>query len=419
MDKLITQVKIDQSTMSSASQTRALLVRGDVGASFIVNVIKINSTSKESYYNFKTKAFTDAFVAANNFNAILSGAEISIPIVFPADATGETYSVIIIPKNDTKFNSKAGVVNKKIIQVGQTTISLSVDSGKDISSALGNKYTSDPPDTAVSSVGSTARGVATSVPISWTLTNAASDEHGHGFILPSSVNEFSIPDSYWFSEQTQVVNGTISSSTTLVLDSVVNLIVGMTLSHTSSGSISGAPVITAINGNTLTLSVAQSLSDGVTLGFRAYGPTLIGRTFGMEVSFSNFVAKGTQLTKTVRTDTTFPASDGAVTINLNGTYGVSGGNVARLTGFNINENGNNNLIVSVSPSSTAGSVNVTFQGSADDVSSSVVPVGTTLYINGCHQEIKVEGTVNVSKYPSSNQKLALDLTKFITHGTAS
>jgi hypothetical protein len=257
------------------------------------------------------------------------------------------------------------------------------------------------------------------VPISWTLTNAASDEHGHGFILPSSVNEFSIPDSYWFSEQTQVVNGAISSSTTLVLDSVVNLIVGMTLSYTSSGSISGAPVITAINGNTLTLSVAQSLSDGVTLGFRAYGPTLIGRTFGMEVSFSNFVAKGTQLTKTVRTDTTFPASDGAVTINLNGTYGVSGGNVARLTGFNINENGNNNLIVSVSPSSTAGSVNVTFQGSADDVSSSVVPVGTTLYINGCHQEIKVEGTVNVSKYPSSNQKLALDLTKFITHGTAS
>lgn len=419
MDKLITQVKIDQSTMSSASQTRALLVRGEVGARFIVNVVKINSTSKESYYNFKTKTFTDAFVAANNFNVTLSGAEISIPIVFPADATGETYSVIIIPKNDTKFNSKAGVVNKKIIQVGQTTISLSVDSGINISSALGNKYTSDPPDTAVSSVGSTARGVATSVPISWTLTNAASDEHGHGFILPGGINQFSIPNSYWFSQATQTSSGTTSSSTTVTLNSVANLIVGMTLSSVTVDSLSGSPVITAINGNTVTLSVAQSIGNARTLIFRAYGPTLIGRTFGMEVSFSNFVAKGTQLTKRVITDTTFPASDGAVTINLNGTYGVSGGNVARLTGFNINENGNNNLIVSVSPSSTAGSVNVTFQGSADDVSSSVVPVGTTLYINGCHQEIKVEGTVNVSKYPSSNQKLALDLTKFITHGTAS
>ena len=89
------------------------------------------------------------------------------------------------------------------------------------------------------------------------------------------------------------------------------------------------------------------------------------------------------------------------------------------TGFNINENGNNNLITTVSASSTAGSFNVTFQGTADDVSSSVVPVGTVLNINGSHQVIKVEGTVVINKYPSSNQKLALDLTKFITHGAAS
>tara|TARA_R110002012_G_scaffold3881_2_gene18013 strand:- start:579 stop:1838 length:1260 start_codon:yes stop_codon:yes gene_type:complete len=419
MNKLINLVQIDQSNMSSALQTRVLQVRGEVGARFIVNVIKINSTSKESYYNFKTKTFTNAFVAANNFNVNLSGGGISIPIIFPADATGETYSVIVIPKSGTEFANKAGVVNKKIIQVGQTTIALSADSGKDASSVLGDKYTSDPPDTAVSSVGSTARGIATSVPISWTLTNAASDEHGHGFVLPSGVNQFSIPDSYWFSQTLGISSGTTSSSTTVTLNSVNNLIVGMTLSSVSVDSLSGSPVITAINGNTVTLSVAQSIGNARTLIFRAYGPTLIGRTFGMEVSFSNFVAKGTQLTKTVRTDTTFPASDGTVTTNLNGTYGVSGGNVARLAGFNINENGNNNLIVSVSPSSTAGSVNLTFQGSADDVASSVVPVGTTLYINGCHQEIKIEGTVKVSKYPSANQKLALDLTKFITHGTAS
>ena len=419
MNKLINLVQIDQSNMSSALQTRVLQVRGEVGARFIVNVIKINSTSKESYYNFKTKTFTNAFVAANNFNVNLSGGGISIPIIFPADATGETYSVIVIPKSGTEFANKAGVVNKKIIQVGQTTIALSADSGKDASSVLGDKYTSDPPDTAVSSVGSTARGIATSVPISWTLTNAASDEHGHGFVLPSGVNQFSIPDSYWFSQTLGISSGTTSSSTTVTLNSVNNLIVGMTLSSVSVDSLSGSPVITAINGNTVTLSVAQSIGNARTLIFRAYGPTLIGRTFGMEVSFSNFVAKGTQLTKTVRTDTTFPASDGTVTTNLNGTYGVSGGNVARLAGFNINENGNNNLIVSVSPSSTAGSVNLTFQGSTDDVASAVVPVGTTLYINGCHQEIKIEGTVKVSKYPSANQKLALDLTKFITHGTAS
>ena len=59
MNKLINLVQIDQSNMSSALQTRVLQVRGEVGARFIVNVIKINSTSKESYYNFKTKTFTN------------------------------------------------------------------------------------------------------------------------------------------------------------------------------------------------------------------------------------------------------------------------------------------------------------------------------------------------------------------------
>ena len=217
---------------------------------------------------------------------------------------------------------------------------------------------------------------------------------------------------------TAIVNGAITSSTTLVLDSVVNLIVGMTLSQTSAGSISGAPVITAISGNTITLSVAQSLGDGVALGFRAYGPTLISKVFGLNIVFNNFIAIATQLTKTVRTDTTFPASDGAVTLNLNGTYGVAGASLVRITGFNINENANNNLVTSISASSTAGSVSVTFQGAADDVVSSVVPVGTKIYVNGSHQEIKITGTVVVNKYPETNAKLKLDLTKFITHGAA-
>jgi hypothetical protein len=135
--------------------------------------------------------------------------------------------------------------------------------------------------------------------------------------------------------------------------------------------------------------------------------------------FNNFVAKGTQLTKVVRTNTTFPASDGNVTLNLNGTYGISGNNLVTFSGFNVSANGDNNLIAQVNASSTAGSVVVEFLGAADDVIASIVPVGTLLQIVGSHQEIIISGTVTINRYPASNAKLALDLTKIITHGVAS
>ena len=420
--KIIKQVRIDQSNMTSSASSRTLLVQGEVDAEFIVNVVKRNSTSKESYYNFKTKSFTTDFISANNLIVKMAGSSFQTPILFPADATGDVYSILVIAKQQTtQFANGTFVTTRNITQVGQTSVFLELDEGSEIDSAFQSKYTAHPPDTAVTSTGSTVKSGSTNVPIAWTLTNASSDTHGFGLMLPGrpTSNRFVVPDTYWFSQQVQILNGSVTSSTTLVLDSVTNLVVGMALSALGSGAVSGSPVITAISGNTVTVSVAQSISDGVSIYFRAYGPTLISKVFGLSINFSNIVAKGTQLTKTVRTDTTFPESDGAVTINLNGTYGVSGNSLVRVTGFNINENGNNNLITQVSASSTAGSVNVTFAGSADDVVAKIVTVGTKLYINGSHQEIKIEGVVTIDKYPTTNLKLKLDLTKFITHGVAS
>ena len=100
--KTINSVKINQSNMSAAAQTRPLKIIGDVGANFTVNVIKINGTGKESYYNFKTSTFTNEFVSVNALQQTMSSSNFSIPIVFPADASGEVYSIIIIP---SKINS--------------------------------------------------------------------------------------------------------------------------------------------------------------------------------------------------------------------------------------------------------------------------------------------------------------------------
>ena len=177
--------------------------------------------------------------------------------------------------------------------------------------------------------------------------------------------------------------------------------------------------ISSVSGNVITLTAAISASDDAQLTFKAYGPSLIKTIFGCEVEFSNFVARGTPLQKQVRTSTTFPQSDGNVTLALNGTYGVGGGGHVRLEGFNMNNSGNNNLVTTVTASSTAGSVVINYSGASEAITkANVVPVGTVLNVKGSYQVITVSGSVKVKKYPDVSAKVVLDTTQIITVGTA-
>ena len=419
MEKKINFINIDTRTLPQIAQNRILSITGEVGANFIINIIKINGNSKESYYNFLTKQFTESFISTNNLNVNLKTNSFSTVINFPADSTGDVYRIIVFAGEDSVFVNGSYVNVKNITQAGESTIILEPDEGADRS----NYYTSNPPAAAVSSIGSTAKTTYTDVAIDWTLTNASSDTYGFGLMLPDrpATNLFVIPDSYWYVAQTQVVNGAVTSSTTITLDSIANLYVGMEIASFTSGSVSGTPLITEIDGNTITVSVAQTVGDGVTIEFRAYGRSLLTNAFGVNVDFINFQAKGTQLLKVIRTNTTQPVSDGAITYNLEGTYGIAGGSLVRMTGFNINENGNNNLIVSVSASASEGSVSMNYQGNTDiDITEeNIVPAGTEVEIIGSHQIIRVQGTVRINKYPDQNRKIYLDLNKFITVGAAS
>ena len=419
MEKKINFINIDTRTLPQIAQNRILSITGEVGANFIINIIKINGNSKESYYNFLTKQFTESFISTNNLNVNLKTNSFSTVINFPADSTGDVYRIIVFAGEDSVFVNGSYVNVKNITQAGESTIILEPDEGADRS----NYYTSNPPAAAVSSIGSTAKTTYTDVAIDWTLTNASSDTYGFGLMLPDrpATNLFVIPDSYWYVAQTQVVNGAVTSSTTITLDSIANLYVGMEIASFTSGSVSGTPLITEIDGNTITVSVAQTVGDGVTIEFRAYGRSLLTNAFGVNVDFINFNAKGTQLVKVIRTNTTQPVSDGAITYNLEGTYGIAGGSLVRMTGFNINENGNNNLIVSVTASASEGSVSMNYQGStdADITEENVVTAGTDVEILGSHQVIRVQGTVRINKYPDQNRKIYLDLNKFITVGAAS
>ena len=67
----------------------------------------------------------------------------------------------------------------------------------------------------------------------------------------------------------QTVDGAVTESFTVVLDSVDGLGIGQSLYAVSAGTLTGTPTITDINETTkrITLSIAQTFADGITLTF--------------------------------------------------------------------------------------------------------------------------------------------------------
>ena len=435
MEKVINSVQINQKDLSTLSEVRNLKVSGDVGSVFNLNVIKVNGTNKESYYDFTSKTFTDEFTSKNNLNVSLNTLSTIIPIKFAADTNGETYKILVLASevDDTSFSDGSRVNVKEITQVGTTTVSIEVDNGKMKVASNANKYTADPPASAVTSTGSTTGTSSVNVPVTFVLTNANNDTHGLGLRLPTDVPSgvitpagyltaaqtvFSIPDTYFYSAIVRTTTGSTSSSTTVTLTSVENLAIGMQVGYYDNTVLASYPTITAINGNVVTLSSALSISDNVGIQFRAYGPQLIRTCFGYTVEFKRFIATGDNLFTTVRTTTELPASSGSVTIPVNGTRGISVG--ARFFGLNVNENSNNNVIQLVSSSEDQGSITIEdFAGNADNIVALNVTAGSELLISGSNRIVTVTGTVVIKSYPESDFKIKLDLNKFITQGSAS
>ncbi len=435
MEKIINSVQINQKDLSTLSEVRNLKVSGDVGSVFNLNVIKVNGTNKESYYDFNSKTFTDEFTSKNNLNVILNTLSTTIPIKFAADTNGETYKILVLASevDNTSFSNGSRVNVKEITQVGTTTVSIEVDNGKNKVASNANKYTADPPASAVTSTGSTTGTSSVNVPVTFVLTNANNDTHGLGLRLPTNVPSgvvtpagyltaaqtvFSIPDTYFYSAIVRTTTGSTSSSTTVTLTSVENLAIGMQVGYYDNTVLASYPTITAINGNVVTLSSALSISDNVGVQFRAYGQQLIRTCFGYTVEFKNFIATGDNLFTTVRTTTELPASSGSVTIPVNGTRGISVG--ARFFGLNVNENSNNNVIQIVSSSEDQGSITIEdFAGNVDDIVALNVTAGSELLISGSNRVVTVTGTVVIKSYPESDFKVKLDLNKFITQGSAS
>ena len=392
----INSFDIDVSDMPTAVAIRAFTVTGGVGAKFRIIALQNPSSSSAHtlYYDFKDKSFTAGHNDLNNnLTSILTSSTYSNSITFPSGA-GE-FVIKLMPIDGTTIQGSTSNIITKSISKASADATVTFTPG----TASSDNYTTQPTTTSSGAVKSNARFI-----FNWDVTNASTD--GEGFGLRLTGPSLLIDDSYWYFTTTDTVDGAISSATSVVIDDLTDIGVGSIITGVSAGSLSGTPRVTAIDTDTkiLTLDSAQTFSDGITLTFKAYGSGNIKKAIGLDVIFGLYpVVTPTTLTKTVRADVS------STTITLNGTYGVAGGGFVGILGAGI-DNSSTNKVVSVSASSSSGSIVVN--------ESQTLPQGTVITFRGCHQVINFTGIIDIIKYPTANKTIYLDLDKLITVGVS-
>ena len=388
---IINRFNINTSEMPTTSTSRVFEVTGEIGAEFTIIALEVDTLK---YYDFQNQIFELGHNSIdNNLIVKLSSKKYNNSILFPEG--GGNYIIKLIATNGTTVNnSKSTIISRSISkQSSNTTITFKADTLTSSSS-----YTTFPTTTSTGTTNSSAN-----VDFNWNITNVSTDANGFGLRLTGDYTK--IHEKFWYTKATTDVDGAISSSTTLVVDSLTGIGIGTQI--VSGTGLSGTPSVLSIDeeSKTLTLSDAQSFSDGVTLTFIARNSENIKAATGLDLTFTLYPEVTPEiLTKTVR------AGGSGTTINLNGTYGIAGGNHVGITGLGV-DNSSANKVTSVSASSTAGSIVV-------QNSQSLLP-GGVLNFKECFQTINFLGNIQINKYSSANTTVYLDLDKFITVGTAS
>ncbi len=487
--KNITGFSINHSTLLQSSSNRQFTVTGETDAEFLLQVFNTPTSASDQvdFYNFTTASFTPAVSSETTLSVKMDGGTYSGSITFPTNASGDTYTIVLLapPDKDTILtlgNNKHSYV-ATIEQVANTTLTFTP-----ITASSAN-YKTFP--TSVTSVASPAIPFSVTKPLSWEIENTESDGHGFGLRLIRQPG-----DTDWYFTTTDTVNqaellrtavsgattgseilvlednfpqiamndyafasgitaGTIIASTDgegvnlsavatiaggatiyfvrpsneWILDDLTDITTGMVITAVSGthAFLNGTPTVLAIDRdtNTITLSEVpdngantsgkQGFLDNITLTFEGRGSNVIKKATGANIDFSGWNADvtsavSTQLTKTVRTDSS------GTTVDLNGTYGIAGGNHVTMAGVGVN-NASANTVVNVSSvSSTAGSIVMTLAQNVDDIG---LTQGSTVYFTGSTQKVTITNTIPITRNPDVNRVIYLDLDNFITVGAAS
>ena len=404
MNKFITNINISTSDIDKKGTRRQFFIEGDKGAEFILQVI---NTTNGKFYNFKTKTFdSTTHGGVNNIlKDVILGSRFTGTILFPSQASDTTYKLILMPNpsTDTEINRK--VITKTINQFTNTTITLAYVT------ATTTKYSASPPIANKTSVGSAVITGATKLDVSGTVSTA--NTAGNAFGLRVTRQPV---DSDFVFRKTTTLNGTTSSSASIVVTDVTDLVVGMNLVAVGgTNSLSGTPNIVSIDSvsKTIKLSSVQTFSDdSQTFTFDAVGSKGIFSATGIVLSTSSLSAKlGDAVTAKVRT-----APSNSTTVNLDKTRGIMGGGHVTVTGINFLNTGAN----------TVQSVAEDHDGSGADgnmvvqiAQQTTLAVNTVLTFKGSSIDVNIGGSIVIKSFSKTDRTISLLLDNFITPGAAS
>ena len=209
-------------------------------------------------------------------------------------------------------------------------------------------------------------------------------------------------DTFFETTKTQTVNGATSSSKSVVLDSVENLVVGMFISGTGFGGGDTIVDIDTTKKRIIFSGALRSVSDGITLTFTGKG-SRGARAYGSSLSFTNLTTTLTPLTVTVAT-----TSDNSTTLALSSAAFIQDGTTTVIKGIGIDVDESTTNIAT----RAAGSNDITLS------SAKTVAAGTVLEVEGSSSAITITGDVMLHAMGNTNFTSTLQIDDFVGIGVS-
>ena len=420
--KRITEVRVNKTKISSKANKINLTIAGDNGAIFSLQIKDASSPNK--FYNFTTNAFTNTFTSENTLSDIAIFGSFNQLFNLPASSSGNTYTfyVFTYPEFNTEISdllsSNSNLYTTEVTQGSDVRVRFSTSSDQTAASFVGLGEFTNNDSTDIIANDSSNSLMKRNISISKTLADSEDGlALGYKYTLPSSTNNYnSLADSLqpkdgdFFTKVTGQTNGSGTNSTSMILDSVDGLVVGMSLVSIADSSdleqsgtlgVLTYPTITSIDigAKTITLSAAPDWGDDKAVVFRAYGSDLISKSTGGSFSFD--------LTVTPVTSTNSKTNNfGQVVVNtdvigtsiaVDGISGVSVG--SKIIGSGVTTSNDANLITAVHASGTP----ITVTGAQ------VIPDNTVLRVHGSSAYALIEGTMTVSVFPTDSVDVYYDI----------
>lgn len=424
--KKINSLSINKSSLPSSATKLNYNITGEQGAVFSLQIK--DSSSPNKFYNFETNTFTTTFTSENTLSNITLANSYTGNVTIPAASSGNTYKFLLFasPHFDTEMNRGLSVnpffTHVEITQNSDVTVRFSTSTEQDPAFLVGI-------GAFVGSTSGSANAVSnTEVAFAETLNDTSTGAKGYKWTAPTSTNpsnsladNLQPKDKDFYVEIATQTDGSGTDSTSMIVDSVSNLVVGMSLvdiadsgDEEQSGTLGVLtyPTITAINADTktLTLSAAPDWANNKAVKFRAYGSNLITKSIGGIFEFNLTVfPEGSHPDSTRIKNWGRSTVNGAVSasdsIAVDGNRGVSTG--AKIIGAGVDSTDGANVITAVH--STGTPITVAGAQTLED--------NTQLFIYGASEQGAIEGTIKIKKFPSISADIYFDVDRAFTLST--